>query len=114
MIPFKNRFHGHNSLTFTYKNGKTIRTKLFTIKFHPNSRKRFSRLAVVVSKKVAKKAVKRNFIRRRIYNLLHPKIGQFNKIYDFVFIVHSNELAEINFQELDQKITNELKTAKII
>lgn len=114
MIPFKNRFHGHNSLTFTYKNGQTIRTKLFTIKFCPNPRKRFSRIAVVISKKVAKRAVKRNFVRRRIYSLLHPKIMQFNQNYDLIFIAHSLELAEINFSELEQKITTELKQAKII
>ncbi|MDO4870533.1 MAG: ribonuclease P protein component [Candidatus Saccharibacteria bacterium] len=114
MIPFKNRFHGHNSLTFTYKNGQTIRTKLFTIKFCPNPRKRFSRIAVVISKKVAKHAVKRNFVRRRVYSLLHPKISQFTKNYDLIFIAHSLELAEINFSELEQKITNELQQAQII
>lgn len=114
MIPFKNRFHGHNSLTYTYKNGQTIRTKLFTIKFCPNPRKRFSRVAVVVSKKIAKKAVERNFIRRRLYSLIHPKITRFTKIYDLIIIAHSNEISELNFAELDQKITDELLQAKVI
>lgn len=114
MIPFKNRFHGHNSLTYTYKNGQTIRSKLFSIKFCANPRKRFSRLAVVVSKKVAKKAVQRNFLRRRLYSLMRPYLNQLTKNYDLIIIVHSAELAEVNFSELETKIMAELRAQHIL
>ena len=114
MIPFKNRFHGHNSLTYTYRNGQTIRLKLFSIKFCANPRKRFSRVAVVVSKKVAKKAVQRNFLRRRLYSLIRPHIAQFQRNYDLIIIVHSAELGQIKFAELEQKIITELKNQQIL
>lgn len=114
MIPFKNRFHGHNSLTYTYKNGQTIRSKLFSIKFCANPRKRFSRVAVVVSKKVAKKAVQRNFLRRRLYSLIRPYIAQFQRNYDLIIIVHSAELGQVNFTELETKIVAELKSQQIL
>jgi len=114
MIPFKNRFHGHNSLTYTYKNGQTIRSKLFSIKFCTNPRKRFSRVAVVVSKKVAKKAVQRNFLRRRLYSLIRPYIAQFQRNYDLIIIVHSAELGQVNFAELETKIIAELKSQQIL
>lgn len=114
MIPFKNRFHGHNSLTYTYKNGQTIRSKLFSIKFCTNPRKRFSRVAVVVSKKVAKKAVQRNFLRRRLYSLIRPYINQFQRNYDLIIIVHSAELGHVNFAELETKIVAELKSQQIL
>lgn len=114
MIPFKNRFHGHNSLTYTYKNGQAIRSKFFSIKFCANPRKRFSRVAVVVSKKVAKKAVQRNFLRRRLYSLLRPYISQFRQNYDLILIVHSVELGQVNFAELEAKIVDELKQQQIL
>ena len=107
MIPFKNRFHGHNSLTYTYKNGQTIRSKLFSIKFCANPRKRFSRVAVVVSKKVAKKAVQRNFLRRRLYSLIQRN-------YDLIIIIHSADLGQVNFAELETKIIAELKSQQIL
>ena len=114
MIPFKNRFHGHNSLTYTYRNGQTIRSKLFSIKFCVNPRKRFSRVAVVVSKKVAKKAVQRNFLRRRLYSLIRPYVAQFQRNYDLIIIVHSAELGQVKFAELEQKIITELKNQQIL
>ena len=114
MIPFKNRFHGHNSLTYTYKNGQTIRTKLFTLRFCTNPRKRFSRVAVVVSKKIAKKAVKRNFMRRRLYNIIHHYIDNFTQHYDLIIMVNSLDVMTIDFYELKQKLVDELQNTGII
>ncbi len=114
MIPFKNRFHGYGSMNYLHKNGETVRTRIFTIKYIPNTRRRFSRIGVVVSKKIDKRAVKRNLIRRRIYNIIHPIIKDFNQNYDLVIIIHSKDIFNIKYQHLEQKIIKKIIEAQIV
>lgn len=118
MIPFKNRFHGHKSLSYVYKNGQAIRSRLITVKYVANSHRKESRFAIVVSKKTLKSAVRRNRIRRRLYEYIRPKIDLLNGVYDVVFIVSSSEMFSIPSQDmvelLDQLVDqmNILKTTK--
>ena len=56
MLAYKNRFHGHGSLRYVYSNGTSVRTQKITVKFAQNPRRKDSRFAVVVSKKVLKSA----------------------------------------------------------
>ncbi|NTW61869.1 ribonuclease P protein component [Candidatus Saccharibacteria bacterium] len=104
MIPFTNRFHGHSSLSYVYKNGEAIRSKLLTLKFVGNKHRKQSRVAVVVSKKVLKSAVRRNRIRRRIYEHIHPMIKSFSSVYDVVFIVSSAEIFAMGSSELSDQL----------
>jgi len=67
MIAKKFRFHGYGSLKFVYSHGKTARAQFLSLKYATNPRRQDSRLAVVVSKKISKKAPERNRIRRRLY-----------------------------------------------
>lgn len=104
MIPFKNRFHGHNSLNYVYKNGRAIKGHTLTIKFVKNPRNKQIRAAVVISKKTLKSAVKRNLIRRRLYEYIREKLSEFNGVYDIVFIVTSSEIINLNNQERRSQI----------
>ncbi len=104
MIPFKNRFHGHNSLRYVYKNGQAIRSRLATLKYIENSTRKKSRLAVVVGKKVIKSAVSRNRIRRRIYEYLRPQISNLSKTYDIVIIVSSSEILTMPSADLVEQL----------
>ena len=93
MIASRNRFHGINSLNYVYRHGETLRSKYMAIKFCPNNRRDTFRIAVVVSKKVAKSAPSRNRIRRRIYELFRtqaaPRLGNL----DIVVTVFDESLA---------------------
>jgi len=100
MIPFRNRFHGHNSLRFVYKNGRIVRSRYATIKSSPNPNRHQPRMAVVVSKKVLKSAVRRNRIRRRIYDYIRNQTPRLNQNYDIVIIVSSSELLSMPSEEL--------------
>jgi ribonuclease P protein component len=91
MIPFSNRFHGHSSLGYVYKNGQAIRTRIATLKSIPNPHRNKHRIAVVVGKKVLKSSVGRNRIRRRIYEYIRQQIPRLDKNYDIVVIVSSSE-----------------------
>lgn len=104
MIPFKNRFHGHSSLRFVYKNGLAARSRLMTIKSISNPHRPESRIAVVVSKKVIKSAVSRNRIRRRIYEYLRVQQPNMKVSQDIVVIVSSSEVLSIPQIELSECI----------
>ncbi len=104
MIPFANRFHGHNSLRYVYKNGQIIRSRFATLKYSNNPNRKKNRIAVVVSKKVIKSAVSRNRIRRRLYEHIRLQMPRFNQNFDVVFIVTSSELMTMPSSELAAQI----------
>ena len=100
MIPFINRFHGHNSLTYVYKNGQVVRSRLIAIRFCANSHRKESRLAVVISKKTLKSAVRRNRIRRRVYEYMRLQLPQLHGIYDIAIIIQNSEALSLTSEEL--------------
>lgn len=100
MIPFKYRFHGHNSLRYVYKNGQAVRCRLLTIKYTKNPHRKQSRVAVVISKKILKSAVGRNRIRRRIYEYIRVRLPKINESHDIVFIISSSELLNMPYTEM--------------
>lgn len=114
MIPFRNRFHGHNSLRYVYKNGKAIRSRLLTVKTTTNKHRKESRVAVVISKKVLKSAVKRNRVRRRIYEYIRCQFPNLNDVYDIVVIISSGEILSISHTELSDQLFQLFKQSEII
>ncbi len=100
MLASKNRFHGHGSLRFVYSRGKIARSKYFVGKSTHNPRRSEPRVAVVVSKKVIKSAVKRNRIRRRLYEIIRLEFPNLIPQTDLVYIVISAEVLTAQSQEL--------------
>ena len=100
MLHQVNRFHGHNSLKFVYRNGESVRASLMTIKYVLNPRRKNSRFAVVVSKKILKLAVGRNRIRRRIYEIVRLEKDKLRDSQDIIFIISSAEVANMPYLEL--------------
>lgn len=113
MIPFNNRFHGHSSLNYVYRNGQVIRSRFATLKFSPNTKRSKSRLAVVVGKKVIKSAVARNRIRRRAYEYLRLKMPEFSQNYDLIIIVSSSELMTMPADEFANQMDQLMNQAKL-
>ena len=116
MINRKNRFHGHNSLNHMYRHGKTVRSESLSLKYCDNNREDY-RLAVIVSKKVSKSAVKRNRIRRRIYEVVRIIKKNNSKLawrYDIALTVFDVQLANIPSEQLNLQIEQLLKKAKIL
>jgi ribonuclease P protein component len=86
--------------------GKTINTPLFLIKAKENKLKH-SRFAVAVSKKISKKAVERNHLKRRFIHALKEVCNMLpNK--DYVFILNS-QIKDIQYKDL----LNNLKQIKL-
>lgn len=113
MIPVTNRFHGHGSLRYLFKNAQAVRSKLFTIRYTPNPRRKASRLSVIVSKKVHKSAVGRNRMRRRLYEILRQELPAFQGVFDIALIVTSAEVMSVEHDELQLTVQDILARAGI-
>lgn len=114
MLAQKNRFHGHSSLKYVYRNGDASRSRLFVVKAIKNSRRKDPRCSVVVSKKVLKSAVGRNRIRRRLYHLLHDELARISEPYDIVVIVYSSEARTMPYAEIRTQLKGQLADVGVI
>jgi len=114
MIARNHRFHGLNSLRIVYKLGRTTRQQQLTLRHHLNERRQTYRCAVVVSKKVEKSAVRRNRIRRRIFEAVRQQQDLINKPYDLVIGVYSQTLTDMPSQELRLQVKDLLAAAGVI
>lgn len=70
MLAQKNRFHGQRSIRKVFHVGTFVRGRSISLKYTKRSNNSPSKAAVVVSKKVFKSAVKRNRVRRRVYDIV--------------------------------------------
>jgi len=114
MISRKNRFHGYGSLKFVYRNGRTSRGPLFATKIISNPKRSNYRFAVVVSRKVDKSAVKRNRMRRRLYEAMRGLAGDIKEPYDIVLTVFSNTLLDEPYDKLVKQLKKQLREAGIL
>lgn len=113
MISRTHRFHGHGSLRYVYQHGQTIRGPLCALKYVKNDRRKSYRLAVVVSKKVHKSAVRRNRIRRRLYEA-YRVLADGVAPYDMVVTVFHEQVADMPIEELRALVKAQLKQAAIL
>lgn len=112
MLSIKNRFFGKNSLSYVYRNGLTLRSNYFSVKYATNKRRTNFRLAVVVSKKITKSAPKRNRIRRRIYEVVRLNSDQYLTNQDIIITVFDDKLADMPHDDLVLLISQQLEQVK--
>lgn len=113
MIDKQHRFQGYGSLRFVYQRGQTVRGPLCSLKYIVNRRRTTYRVAVVVSRKVSKLAVVRNRIRRRMYEVIRDEAKTVTQPFDLVFIVYSDQLAELPIDQLHAAIHEKLEKANV-
>jgi ribonuclease P protein component len=92
------------------KNGAQQRSKFFSIKWVKNPRRHHPRLSVVVSKRIFKSAVKRNRIRRRVYEIARPFLIDAPAI-DVVINVYAAEVLTASHDELTIQLLPLLRAA---
>lgn len=114
MLSRKHRFHGYGSLKFVYSKGKTARVKFLSLKYTANNRRTESRLAVVVSKKVTKKAPVRNRMRRRIYEAARSEWSVISPGYDLVITVFDDRIATLPAEELIALVRDLFRQASVL
>jgi ribonuclease P protein component len=111
MISSKYRFHGHGSLNYLHRNGETARGSMMAARFAPNKHRELPRFAVVVSKKVYKSAVKRNRIRRRIYEIIRQTVTDSSPSIDIAINVYDPEVLDLPQPKLEREVRDLLKSA---
>jgi ribonuclease P protein component len=95
---FKKRFRLNTSeFTEVFTFGKATRSPLFVMKTKP-SELPYSRFAVVVSKKISKRAVERNYLKRKFIHALKEVSGSL-AVADYIFILNS-EIKDIQYKDL--------------
>lgn len=114
MISKQHRFHGLGSLRPVYRQGKTVRSTEISLRYQLNQRRDNYRAAVVVSKKVHKSAVKRNRVRRRIYEVIRLKEADIKKPYDLIISAFSDQVIDWPSAKLELEVTSLLTKAGII
>lgn len=114
MLSSRYRFHGRGSLRYLLKNGRTARNRLLAVRFINNPHRKNSRVAVVVGKKVSKSAVKRNRIRRRVFEVIRTNWDQLEPGYDVSIAIFSAETQLMQYAALEREILNTLKKAKML
>lgn len=113
MLAFKYRFHGHGSLRYVYAHGKSVRSRLVTLKYTYHPKRQDPRISVIVSKKVIKGAVGRNRIRRRLYEVVRHEIPKLKHNVDIAIIVFSAEVKDLPSDELTASIQQVFHEADI-
>lgn len=114
MISRQHRFHGHTSLNFVYRRGATVRNQQISLRYVRNSRITAFRVAVIVSRKVHKSAVRRNRIRRRIYEQVRACAPAITAPVDLVFTVFSEQLADMPAPQLAEVVAALLVKAGVM
>ncbi len=114
MLSRTHRFHGYGSLGHAYRHGQTVRVQSLAIRYHLNARRSNYRVAVVISKKVEKSAVRRNRLRRRIYAAIRQKATAIKKPYDIVITVFDDSVNTMSPAELENLVSSLLSKAAIL
>lgn len=113
MLPKKFRLKKRTAFTATYRTGKTFHKDGITLFCgRENKTDNETRIGFVVSKKIHKRAVKRNRIKRLMresMRLIIKNEGISNKYMSLVFVA-SQKLLNMNFAEVDSAIQKLVKS----
>ncbi len=112
MLNKKYRFHSRGGVNWVYKHGKTVRGRQASLVFGANERG-YTRVAVVVSKKVDKTAVGRNRIRRRVYEVIRRNFEYLPAKTDYIFVIYATEVKTMEFSELEKLLGGLVEEAKV-
>lgn len=103
------------------KKGRIFNSDLFSLKIFKNvENKGFFgyKVSIVVSKKLAKTAVKRNKIRRRVYSVLNKELLKKTKNFDnknlFLIFFAKNGSEKATFEDQKNDIIKLLKNSKTL
>jgi ribonuclease P protein component len=107
MLPIKHRLKKKKDFEIIFKQGKNIKNKLFFLKFL-STQNNYSRIGIVVSKKIAKQAVKRNKIKRQLRAATKKVIEAFSSKVDII-IIALPPIKKARYQEIEQSISTAFK-----
>ena len=114
MLVKKNRLSSRNAVRRSSRYGKQVRYAEFSLRYIDNNTK-LPRLAVVVSKKVNKSAVKRNKIKRKVVEAYRQNLlTGIKQPVDLVVFVHNEKATQKSSLQLVQDLRRLMEKGKII
>ena len=112
MLAKPHRLKRERDIERLFKKGNKSYADLCMIRFLPNNEE-LSRFVVAVGKKVSKKAVRRNRIRRQLSELIRLSLDSIEPGYDVAVLV-SPKAAEAEFAELESSLFSAFKKANLL
>ena len=110
MLNKRNRISNRNVIEKLSSKGKLYKNQFFVYKYERKSEEP-SQFAVSISKKIHKKATKRNRLRRQIHEALRANLPLLKKDFIVLVIVRSATADQkATFQELNQSINTFFNT----
>jgi len=112
MLSRSNRLTRSKDFQRIYDHGQTYRGSHLMIKVSENKLST-SRFGIVVNKKVSKKAVARNKIKRRIRYLLGKELFQLKPGYDIIVITYP-KIRDQAYKIIEENLMEVLRKAKLL
>ncbi len=112
MLPQVNRLKKEKDFDKVFKKGKSFKNSFLILRILQNNLKE-SHFGFIVSKKVSKKAILRNKIKRRLRDIIRQNIKNIKKGIDVVLIVLPG-LEKNNFLETKEILNTLLKKAGLV
>jgi len=112
MLPLKHRLKKKKDFAKVYKKGKGFKQDFLFLKAVENGLEN-TRIGIVVSAKVAKKAVDRNLIKRRLREIMRKRIEGIKPGLDIVIITLKDIRGKTSFQAIEEVVDKLLLKTKI-
>lgn len=111
MLPKSRKLKGRGVFFLVYRTGKRIFAEYLTV--YAKTSQNNSKFACVISKKVGKKAVARNKLRRRSYSIISRRLPDLKEGCAAI-LVFKKGAAELSYFELEKSILEIFKKAKLL
>jgi len=112
MLPSPNRLRHEKDIKALFADGKGVFDSACGLKLRKNGLGS-TRFAVVVGTKVSKLAVVRNRVRRQIRSVLEARLSEIKPGFDVAIMVRGEAL-KMNFSQIEARIVQVLKKAKLL
>ena len=112
MLPKENRLKKKKDFEKLFKEGKSFREKFLVLKINENNLNN-NRFGFIVSKKISKKAVTRNKIKRQLREIIRKEINNYQKGFD-IAVIALPDIESKSFEEMSQALECILKKVKIL
>lgn len=109
MLARKARLRKNREFDLVYKTGKSYSDKKLKLYILPNSLPE-QRCGFSISKKVSKKAVERNKLKRRLSFIFRKESKKILNSIDIIFVART-ELINLSFSEIEKTVKNLLNKA---
>jgi ribonuclease P protein component len=112
MLPKANRLRRRKDIQTLFSKGESVFDDVCGLKYRRNQRNE-TRVAVIVGKRISKKAVVRNRIRRRIREIIRHNLDDLVKGYDVALLVQGRAV-DMSSDELRSHVLRVLKKADLL